>query len=120
MIYAEHLSKTFKVYTNKGGFLGSVRSLFSRDHKVIRAVDDISLRIREGEFVGYIGPNGAGKSTTIKMLTGILHPTEGKLQVAGFSPQQQRKEMVRNGKTAWYCVWSTHAALVGLAGQGFV
>jgi ABC-2 type transport system ATP-binding protein len=62
--------------------------------KQIVAVDDISFKVEPGEVVGFIGPNGAGKSTTIKMLTGILTPTKGRVQVAGFDPQKQRDELV--------------------------
>jgi ABC-2 type transport system ATP-binding protein len=96
MIVAEQLEKSFKVYHSKGGFLGSIRSLFSTDHKVIKAVDNISFQIEKGEFVGYIGPNGAGKSTTIKMLCGILHPTSGSILIGDKTPQKERKEIAKN------------------------
>jgi ABC-2 type transport system ATP-binding protein len=61
----------------------------------VQAVSDLSFEISAGEMVGYIGPNGAGKSTTIKMLTGILVPTAGHLQVAGLDPSRQRSELAR-------------------------
>lgn len=77
MIEAVHIGKSFFQAESKKGKLSSIRTLFSRQQKEIKAVDDISFSIREGDFVGYIGPNGAGKSTTIKMLSGILHPTSG-------------------------------------------
>ena len=66
-----------------------------REKVVVRAVDSISLTIASGEMVGYIGPNGAGKSTTIKMLTGILVPSAGRIRVAGLDPQRHRIELAR-------------------------
>jgi ABC-2 type transport system ATP-binding protein len=95
MIVADQLNKHFKIYETKKGFIGSFTSLVSTKHHVVKAVNNISFNIREGEFVGYIGPNGAGKSTTIKMLSGILHPTGGNIEVAGLSPQKRRKEVAR-------------------------
>jgi ABC-2 type transport system ATP-binding protein len=68
---------------------------FRREKVRVRAVDEVSLAIGEGELVGYIGPNGAGKSTTIKMLTGILVPTAGRITVAGVDPQRRRVELAR-------------------------
>ncbi|WP_137789980.1 ATP-binding cassette domain-containing protein [Bacillus sp. E(2018)] len=95
MIQAQQLNKHFKIYETKKGFIGSFSSLLSTKHRVVRAVNDISFSIEEGEFVGYIGPNGAGKSTTIKMLSGILHPTSGEITVGGLSPQKKRKEVAK-------------------------
>lgn len=95
MIVADQLNKHFKIYETKKGFIGSFTSLLSTKHHVVKAVNDISFNIGEGEFVGYIGPNGAGKSTTIKMLSGILHPTAGNIEVAGLSPQKRRKEVAK-------------------------
>lgn len=68
------------------------RILGRRSRKTIYAVKGISFEICEGESVGFIGPNGAGKSTTIKMLTGILHPTDGSVEVLGREPYKYRKE----------------------------
>jgi ABC-2 type transport system ATP-binding protein len=95
MIVADQLNKHFKIYETKKGFIGSFTSLLSSKHQMVKAVNDISFNIKEGEFVGYIGPNGAGKSTTIKMLSGILHPTGGSIKVAGLSPQKRRKEVAK-------------------------
>ncbi|MBY6036473.1 ATP-binding cassette domain-containing protein [Fictibacillus nanhaiensis] len=95
MIVADHLNKHFKIYETKKGLMGSMTSLFSAKHQVVKAVNEISFKIEEGEFVGYIGPNGAGKSTTIKMLSGILHPTAGYVEVGGVSPQKRRKEVAK-------------------------
>ena len=68
MIEVDNLSKTFKVYHHRKGFFGSFVNLFSRRHRVIRAVDSVSFTVQRGEIVGYLGPNGAGKSTTIKIV----------------------------------------------------
>ena len=92
MIEVRNLSKTFKVYHHRKGFWGTFANLFSRKHRIVQAVDDISFDVTRGEIVGYLGPNGAGKSTTIKMLTGILVPSSGSVTVNGYIPHRQRKE----------------------------
>jgi ABC-2 type transport system ATP-binding protein len=95
MITVRHLRKTFQSPVIQEGKFSGIRTLFSRAYKEKEAVRDVSFEIETGEFVGYIGPNGAGKSTTIKMLTGILHPTSGEVLIHGSSPQKQRKHVVR-------------------------
>jgi ABC-2 type transport system ATP-binding protein len=95
IIRVTNLSKTFRTLRRKPGFVGAIRNLLSTDYEEIKAVDNVSFEIAPGELIGYIGPNGAGKSTTIKMLTGILHPTAGEVLVDGLVPQ---KERVRNSK----------------------
>jgi ABC-2 type transport system ATP-binding protein len=94
MIKTHQLEKHFKVYRHRRGFAGALRNLFSREYRLVRAVDGISFDIARGELVGYIGPNGAGKSTTIKMLTGLLVPTRGDLQVNGRIPWKDRRAHV--------------------------
>lgn len=95
MIYAEHLKKEFKKTVKQPGLLGSVKSLFRPQTEIVRAVDDISFSVKEGEILGFIGPNGAGKSTVIKMLTGILTPTQGTCRINGQIPQKNRKAYVK-------------------------
>ncbi|WP_172196861.1 ABC transporter ATP-binding protein [Saccharibacillus qingshengii] len=95
-IEVEHLNKTFKVQKNREGLKGALQDLFSRQYNEVAAVNDISFSIPVGEICGYIGENGAGKSTTIKMLTGILVPTSGKLNVGGYVPHEEREKFVRN------------------------
>jgi len=90
MISVSHLSKHFRVAQPGRGLAGKARRLFAPQYKTIRAVDDVSFQIGEGEIVGYLGPNGAGKSTTIKLLTGVLYPTAGSLRVNGLVPQENR------------------------------
>jgi len=94
-IEVEKLRKEFKVYSSRSGLMGAFRDLFTRNYKMIRAVDDISFTVKQGEMVGYIGENGAGKSTTIKMLTGILTPTAGKVIVNGMNPHKEREAFVQ-------------------------
>ena len=92
IITVEHLSKHFKVHKRRTGFWGNLSSTISRQHDIIKAVDDVNFTLDRGELVGYIGANGAGKSTTIKMLTGILVPTSGRIDVMGLTPYRHRKE----------------------------
>ncbi len=94
LIEAKNLKKTFKISERKRGLPGRIANLFVKKFKTKVAVDEISFSINEGESVGFIGPNGAGKSTTIKMLSGILYPTEGELIVDGLIPYKQRKKYV--------------------------
>ena len=90
IIEIKNITKEFKVLNRREGLKGSIRDLFSRDYKIVRAVDNISMSIEQGEIVGYLGPNGAGKSTTIKMMTGVLEPTSGEILVGGNVPYQNR------------------------------
>jgi len=96
IIQIENLCKSFKVLNRHQGFGGAVRDLFSRDYKLVKAVDNISMSIDKGEMVGFVGPNGAGKSTTIKMMTGVLEPTSGSITIDNFVPYKQRMKYVRN------------------------
>jgi ABC-2 type transport system ATP-binding protein len=95
IIRVEQLVKEFSRTTRVPGRLGAVRTLFSRQKTVTRAVDGVDFAIEPGELVGYLGPNGAGKSTTIKMLTGILVPTSGVVEVAGAVPWRDRERNAR-------------------------
>ncbi len=89
-IIVENLVKEFIIRKRKKGFVGSILGLFYTQKEILKAVDQISFKISKGEIVGYLGPNGAGKSTTIKMLTGILLPTSGKILVNGMEPFKNR------------------------------
>lgn len=84
------LCKTF-TFTSKDPTRGFLSNVFAPQRKIIQAVDNISLTINKGETVAFIGPNGAGKSTTIKMLSGILYPTSGEIEVLGLNPQRERR-----------------------------
>lgn len=95
-IIVKNLNKTFKVLQRDSGLINAFKSLFKRNYKYVKAVNDISFEINKGEIVAYIGPNGAGKSTTIKMLTGILKPDSGYIRVDGFNPFIDRVKYVKN------------------------
>lgn len=94
-INVENVVKEFKVVRREKGLINALKSLFHREYDIVTAVDHINFMIDKGELVGYIGPNGAGKSTTIKMLSGILVPTAGRITVDGVIPHQNRKENAR-------------------------
>ncbi len=95
MIDVERLEKTFLVARGRSGLLGSIASLVVREYHEVRAVRDVTFRIERGEMVGCVGPNGAGKSTTIKMLTGILVPSGGRVEVLGQVPHRRRKQLAQ-------------------------
>jgi ABC-2 type transport system ATP-binding protein len=90
------LRKVFRSIRRRPGLAGAIGALFSREYEEKVAVDGVSFTLEPGELVGYLGPNGAGKSTTIKMLTGILVPTSGKLEVAGLVPFANRQQNAQN------------------------
>jgi ABC-2 type transport system ATP-binding protein len=92
-IRVSNLQKTFVVKRKTAGLRGSLRALVRPDVHTVDAVRGINFEMEQGELVGFIGPNGAGKSTTIKILTGILHPTSGEAQVLGYVPWQQRQKL---------------------------
>ena len=95
IISVKNLSKTFKKPIREEGLKGMIKALFSRKYDEVKAVDGISFDIEEGEIVGYIGANGAGKSTTIKMMCGILHPTDGTVTVDGLGFDKNRQQINR-------------------------
>jgi ABC-2 type transport system ATP-binding protein len=93
-IWTRDLRKEFRRKVRKPGLGGLVRSVFGGDQlQVTEAVKGLNLEVKRGETIAFIGPNGSGKSTTIKMLTGILHPTSGEAEVLGFNPWRQRREL---------------------------
>jgi len=94
-IIIEHLTKNFEATVKKKGLSGSVTSLFSPKKKTIRALKDITFQLERGELVGFIGPNGAGKTTTLKILSGLLYPTAGFIQVLGFDPWNRSPEFLK-------------------------
>ena len=95
MIRVEELTKEFRVHEREPGFGAALKSVFRRKYKTIRAVNEISFRIERGERVGFLGPNGAGKTTTLKILSGLLHPTSGFVEVNATTPKDRRREFLR-------------------------
>lgn len=96
IIKLQDVSKEFKVLNRHEGLRGSIRDLFSRDYKIVKAVNQVSMDIMPGEIVGYLGPNGAGKSTTIKMMTGVLEPSSGSILCNGIVPYEKRSQNAQN------------------------
>lgn len=96
MIQVRGLKKEYKIVKRDPGLLGAMKALFKREYEVKSAVRGVDFTIQKGEMVGYIGANGAGKSTTIKMLTGILTPSEGEVRVSGLIPYKSRVENAKN------------------------
>ncbi len=95
-IEVKQISKSFRVAKKKSGLKEAFKSFIKREYQIVKAVEDVSFSIDEGEIVGYIGPNGAGKSTTIKILSGILTPDSGECQIAGMIPWKNRVKYVKN------------------------
>lgn len=93
IIAVANLQKTFQTKRKAAGLGGSLRALFKPQLSTIEAVRGLSFEMEAGELLGFIGPNGAGKSTTIKMLTGILHPSGGQASVLGYTPWKERQKL---------------------------
>lgn len=87
------INKQYKILKRNGGILGSIRDLFSKNYSIVNAVSDLSFTVKSSEIVGFLGPNGSGKSTTIKMMTGIIKPTSGKILINGIEPYKHRTEI---------------------------
>lgn len=93
IVQVKDLAKTFHVKQKAAGLAGSFRSIWRPETTEVTAVSDVSFALDSGEMLAFIGPNGAGKSTTIKMLTGILHPSAGEATVLGYTPWQDRRKL---------------------------
>ena len=94
-IRVRNLSRYYQVHQKVPGFVGSLKAFFARKYETVRAVDDLSFEIREGEVVGFLGPNGAGKTTALKVLSGLLFPTAGEVSVCGFRPFERNPQFLR-------------------------
>ncbi|MDP6446253.1 MAG: ABC transporter ATP-binding protein, partial [Pirellulaceae bacterium] len=86
IIELEDLAKSYRVYQKQEGLLASIRGLWKREYKDVRAVRSINMQVKQGEFVAFLGPNGAGKTTTLKLLSGVINPTSGTARVMGHVP----------------------------------
>ena len=95
MIQLKNVNKTFRVAKREAGLKAAAKALFRKEYTEIKALQDVSFTIRDGEMVGYIGPNGAGKSSTIKIMSGILTPDSGECIINGRIPWKNRVEHVR-------------------------
>lgn len=94
-IEVANLSKIYRVPKKAPGLLGSLRALLRREYLSVRAVDDVSFTIQPGELVGFLGPNGAGKTTTLKVLSGLLYPSGGRVRVLGHEPWRREAALLR-------------------------
>lgn len=94
-ITVDRLTKIYPVAVKEAGFKGTVTHFFKRNYRQVKAVQDVSFQIEPGEVVGFLGANGAGKTTTLKMLTGLIHPSSGKITVAGQIPFERRSTFLR-------------------------
>jgi len=95
VIQIKNLKKYYSVQQKEPGLKGSIKSLVKRQYKEVKAVNNISFEIQPGELVGFIGPNGAGKTTTLKVLSGLLHPTSGQVNVLGFDPRHRHHDYLK-------------------------
>lgn len=93
IITVKNLSKNYKIKEKEKGFKGSIKSIIKPKYTIKKAVNNISFEVEKGEILAFIGPNGAGKSTTIKMLTSILTPDKGTIDILGLNPQKDRKKL---------------------------
>ncbi len=94
-IEVKSVSKVFRKRKNERGIMGKIRSLLFPKYELVKAVDNVSFRVKKREVLGLLGPNGAGKTTLIRMICGILYPTEGEIKVLGMNPQKERKKVVQ-------------------------
>lgn len=94
-IVVSNLKKHYRTYQKKSGLSGSLQSLFNRKYKLVKAVDDISFQIKQGELIGFIGPNGAGKTTTLKCLSGLLYPDDGEVSVLDYQPWDRQTDFLK-------------------------
>jgi len=95
VISVEHLTKEYRVHRRDPGLRAALRSLVRRRMETVRAVDDVTFEVAAGERVGFLGPNGAGKTTTLKVLSGLLHPTSGRVTVAEHTPKERSRSFLQ-------------------------
>ena len=114
MITMEKVCKSYKVAKRNAGFREACKALFHREYEEIKALNDISFTIRDGEMVGYIGPNGAGKSTTIKILSGILTPDSGKVLIDGRTLWDMERAGKKPSARAAKCSRIDHVRQIGV------
>ena len=96
IIYVKNLSKSFKVSSKEPGFKGTIKHFFKRETKSLKVIKNITFEIKEGEIVGFLGANGAGKTTILKMLCGLIYPSEGSISVSGYLPYRRKENFLKN------------------------
>ncbi len=95
-IIADGLTKTYQIDKKLPGLMGSLKGIIHREYREVTAVNNVSFLVEPGELVGFIGPNGAGKTTTLKMLSGLLYPTSGKIDVLGHNPWSRETTFLKS------------------------
>ncbi|SVC80368.1 uncharacterized protein METZ01_LOCUS333222, partial [marine metagenome] len=113
-LHCESLSKTYRVPEREPGLWNAAKSLFHRRTRDVEAVKAVSFNVEPGEVVGFLGPNGAGKTTTLKMLSGLLNPSDGNVRVLGFEPFRRQRDFLRQITLVMgnrnQLVWDLHVA----------
>ena len=93
IIDVRNLSKSFNISSKEPGLKGTIKHFFKRKTKSLKVIKDISFKIKEGEIVGFLGANGAGKTTILKMLCGLIYPSEGSILVSGYLPFMRKDNL---------------------------
>ncbi len=95
VVSVKNLEKVYKRQRRESGLKNVIKDFFRREYTEIQALKKVSFTVRKGEIIGYIGPNGAGKTTTLKILSGILYPSGGDVEVLGFTPWKRKREFLK-------------------------
>ena len=96
IINIRHINKSFKSFQREAGLKGALNSFLKRNYRTIKVLNDINLKVNEGEIIGILGENGAGKTTLIKLMVGLLYPNSGEIIVDGYNPWKRNHKFLSN------------------------